>query len=87
LGKDFDASVFERMKKPSLLSREESAVLSGERLADSWRKHVTAAQLKRAVEILGLFGLDAVYSERTMPDVGSVFALMKAGRQGSAGES
>ncbi len=87
LSKDFDESVFERMKKPSLLSREESAVLSGERLADSWRKHVTAAQLKRAVEILGLFGLDAVYSERTMPDIGSVFALMKAGRQGSAGES
>ena len=80
LGKDFDEGVFERMKKPSLLSREGSAVLSGGRLADSWQKHVTAAQLERAVEILGLFRLNAVYSEKTMPDASSAFALMGTGR-------
>ena len=80
MGKDFDESIFERMKKPSLLSREGSAVLSGERLADSWRKHVTTAQLERTIEILGLFGLDAVYSEKPMPDTGGAFTLMGTSR-------
>ncbi|MBV9454976.1 MAG: sulfotransferase [Rubrobacter sp.] len=80
MGKDFDESIFERMKKPSLLSRERSAVLSGERLADSWRNQVMAAQLERTIDILRLFGLDAVYSEKTMPDTDGAFSLMGAGR-------
>jgi hypothetical protein len=80
MGKDFDESIFERMKKPSLLSREGSAVVSGERLADNWRKHVTTAQLERTIEILGLFGLDAVYSEKPMPDTGGAFTLMGTSR-------
>jgi hypothetical protein len=80
MGKDFDESIFERMKKPSLLSREGSAVLSGERLADSWRKHVTTAQLGRTIEILGLFGLGAIYSEKPMPDTGGAFTLMGTSR-------
>jgi hypothetical protein len=84
LDKDFDESVFERMKKPSLLSREGSAVLLGEKLADSWRKHVTAAQLKRAVEILSLFELDTVYSEEAMPDAGGALALMGTDRNAKA---
>ena len=80
LGKDFDASVFERMKKPSLLSREGSAVLSGERLVDGWRRHVTDRQLGRALEILGHFGLDGVYSGKVMPDPDGALALMEPGR-------
>ena len=80
MGKDFDESILERMKKPSLLSREGSAVVSGERLADNWRKHVTTAQLERTIEILGLFGLDAVYSEKPMPDTGGAFTLMGTSR-------
>jgi hypothetical protein len=77
LGKDFDASVFERMKKPSLLSREGSAVLSGERLVGGWRRHVTDRQLGRALEILGHFGLDGVYSGKVMPDPDGALALME----------
>lgn len=80
MGKDFDESIFERMKKPSLLSRERSAVLSGEKLADSWRNQVTTAQLERTLDILRLFGLDAVYSEKTMPDTDGAFSLMGTSR-------
>jgi hypothetical protein len=70
LGKDFDESVLQKMKQPSLFSRPGSAVLSGERLVGGWRKHVTDAQLQRAVEILGLFELDKIYSEEAMPNPG-----------------
>ena len=80
LGKDFDESIFDKLKKPSVFSRPGSAVLSGERLVDGWRKHVTDAQLDRAVEILGLFGLHKVYSGEPMPDPNGTLTLMGAGR-------
>jgi hypothetical protein len=77
LGKAFDESVFEKMKNPSPLCREGSAILSGERLTDSWRRDVTGPQLERAVEILGLFGLDKIYSEKVRPDPSGELALMR----------
>jgi hypothetical protein len=80
LGKNFDESVLQKMKQPSLFSRPGSAVLAGERLVGGWREHVTDAQLQRAVEILSLFGLDKVYSEEAMPDPGGVLTLMGTGR-------
>jgi hypothetical protein len=80
LGKNVDESVLQKMKKPSLFSRPDSAVLAGERLVGGWRKHVTDAQLQRAVEILGLFGLDKVYSDEAMPDPGGALSLMGTGR-------
>jgi hypothetical protein len=80
LGKDFDKCIFEKMKKPSLFSRPDSALLSGERLVGGWLNHVTDAQLERVVEILGLFGLDKVYSDEAMPDPGGALSLMGTGR-------
>ena len=80
LGKDFDESVLQKMKNPSLFSRPGSAVLSGEGLVGGWRKHVTDAQLERAVEILGLFGLEKVYSEEPMPDPNGALTLMGTDR-------
>ena len=77
LGKNFGRSVFESMRKPSLLSREGSAILTGEKLVGGWRRHTTSAQLERAVEILGLFGMDKIYSEKTMPNVSGALAMMR----------
>ena len=58
LGKNFDKKVFENLKKPSPLSRKDSAIITGDSLIDSWRKHITNEQIERAVEILDLFELD-----------------------------
>jgi hypothetical protein len=68
--------IFEKIQKPSRLSREWSAIESGEKLVGGWRRHMTGAQLSRAVEILSLFGMDGVYSEEVMPDIEGAFALM-----------
>ena len=58
LDEDFDEHVYRKLKRPSPLSRE-GEVAS----VDAWRRSVTGRQLERAVEILGLFGLDRVYGE------------------------
>jgi hypothetical protein len=76
LGRSFDKSVFEKINRPSRLSRPKSAILSGESLVADWRKHVTDAQVERAVEILHLFGLDKIYSEQPLPNTSGALALM-----------
>lgn len=72
LGKSYDEQVYAALRNPSLLSREWSAITIGEDLVESWRKHITNEQLKRAVEIMSLFELDKLYSEGAMPNVHAV---------------
>lgn len=63
LGEDFDERACRALGRPSPLSRN-SRIPS----VDGWRRFVTGRQLERAVEILGLFDLDRIYGEGTMPD-------------------
>ena len=71
LDEDFDEHVYRKLKRPSPLSRK-GEVAS----VDAWRRSVTGRQLERAVEILGLFGLDRVYGDAPMPDPLGAHALM-----------
>lgn len=56
-----------KINRPSAMSRKDSAINTGNDLLGSWRKYITSSQIKRAIEILGLFGLDALYNEEPMP--------------------
>lgn len=77
LQKPVGPAVFRRLGQPSELSREESAVMSGGSLTDSWRRQVEPSQARRAIEILAMFGLDAIYSlDTSMPDVAGAEALL-----------
>ncbi|MGB3634789.1 MAG: sulfotransferase [Rubrobacteraceae bacterium] len=67
LEKTVESGVYQRINRPSHLSRRESAVVLGERPVDSWVASVDAAQTERAIEILSLFGLDRIYGEDPMP--------------------
>jgi len=71
------AAVLRRIDRPSLTSRKDSAVLVGTSRIDSWRKHVTADQLRRTLEIVELFGLDGIYAEESTPDARAAYALMR----------
>ncbi|HEU4848388.1 MAG TPA: hypothetical protein VFT03_09325 [Rubrobacteraceae bacterium] len=76
LGEDFDERVYPLLDRPSPLSREGEAAS-----VDAWQRSVTGRQLERAVEILGLFGLDRVYGEAPMPDPSGAHALMSLVRR------
>jgi Sulfotransferase family len=74
LGGGSDGRVYRALRRPSPLSRRgESTSLDG------WRRSVSDSQLQRAVEILGLFGLERVYGERSMPYPSGARALMSRG--------
>ena len=76
LDEDFDERVYPLLNRPSPLSREGEAAS-----VDAWQRSVTGRQLERAVEILGLFGLDRVYGEAPMPDPSGAHALMSLVRR------
>jgi hypothetical protein len=73
LGEDLDDRVYERLGRPSPLSRRGAPPPS----VDGWRARVGAGQLGRAREILALFGLDRVYGGNPMPDPSGARSLMK----------
>lgn len=77
LEKDYDKDVDRSLKRPSSLSRKESAVVIGERPVDSWMRSVDEAHRERAAEILALFGLDRIYGKDPMPDPGGLNRLVK----------
>jgi hypothetical protein len=77
LDRPVEPAVFKRLSQPSELSREESAVVRGGSLVDSWRLYVAPDQARRAIEILALFGLDRIYSlESSMPNVYRAVAML-----------
>jgi hypothetical protein len=74
LRKKFDDRVLEALEKPSQaimvpsqVTRKNAAILTGSSVTDSWRDDVTKEQTRKAIEILRIFGLDAIYSEESMP--------------------
>jgi hypothetical protein len=67
LGKPYEQKVFDAVGMPSALCRTESPILSGESPVENFKDHITDKQIKKAVEILGLFGLNSIYSEDSMP--------------------
>ena len=73
LGEDLDDIDFDKLRRPSPLSRKDAPFPS----VDGWRARVGSNRLRRAGEILNLFGLDRVYGEGSMPDPSGARALME----------
>jgi len=73
LGEAPDDRVYDKLGRPSLLSRRDAPSPS----VDGWRGSVSTRQLERTLEILALFGLDRVYGEGPMPDPSGAYSLME----------
>ena len=83
LGTPFDERALALVGKPSVQARKyhaggTSAIVTGANLVDAWRKYVPPERVRRAIEILRLFGLDAIYGEDAMPLPGAARALFRA---------
>lgn len=57
------------IKKPSLLSRDGSAIFHQKNLIDGWKAGINEAETKRAVELLKLFSLDRAYDAGPLPRI------------------
>lgn len=75
LGLDEEGSAA-ALRRPSALSRPGSALLCGGSPVSGWREEVGGGQLRRAEEILALFGLDRVYDDSPVPDADAARRLL-----------
>lgn len=73
LGLDLDESFHGDVGGPSTLSPRNAA----DRTVDGWRDTVSRGQIERSIEILGMFGLDGIYGEGSMPDPDGARRLMR----------
>ncbi len=78
LGKDFNESIYESLKKPSPVSRKWSAINTGKDLTNSWKEGITDLQIKKATEILSIFGMNNFYNEDSIPQVENIYSFMKS---------
>jgi len=69
LNKKYNKTIFTKMKNPSTMTRKNSAIISGGSLINDWRKKITPQQIKNALDILSLFGLDEIYTEDSIPNI------------------
>jgi len=72
LGESFDERVYRELRRPSPLSRKDTYAPS----LGGWPTRLNSHQMERAIEILGLFGLDHLYGRGAMPDPSGAYALM-----------
>ncbi|MBC5824797.1 MAG: sulfotransferase [Candidatus Eremiobacteraeota bacterium] len=78
LGRPFDDAMLKAIDRPSssprtMAGRERP---TAEELVCGWQAHVTSDEIRRAVDISGLFGLDRVYSQGPMPLVESALGIL-----------
>jgi hypothetical protein len=75
IGDTFSPEMLDKVTKPSVQSHKKSAIVSKGNLVNSWRKSISDEQVKRAVEILSLFGLQQIYNQGDLPLVNGPDAL------------
>ena len=67
IGGKFSSKNLSSSVTPSAMRREESAIVTGSDLLNTWRKDISANQIKRTLEICSIFGLQKLYNESSMP--------------------
>ena len=85
LGLPVDAAATARLREPSATAQKDSAILAGDGidLVNRWKRDVSVADLDLTLDVLRLFGLDAVYGEGAMPKVEDPVGAL-SGRGGGA---
>ena len=64
------------LRKPSSLSRAGSEIHSGGSPSRGWVREVGEAEIRRATEILALFGLDGIYGDSPEPDPAAAWRML-----------
>ena len=76
LKQKYDERVLSTSKRVSKLSRNDSAIVTGKSLIDSWRQHLTDKQVDKACEIISLFGLEKIYSQDSFPHANNIYKII-----------
>ena len=77
IGRIYDEKALSVLTKPSSQTRRrKSAIVTGGKVLEQWREVISPEQVRRALHILSLFGLDRIYNDATMPDVDAAHEML-----------
>lgn len=78
LGRRYDDQALQAVRKPSRTTGRKSrqAITSKKDVLGKWRQGLTEDQIRRSVEILGLFGLDQIYTDDLMPSKTGALSIL-----------
>jgi hypothetical protein len=76
LGKKINKDALNVAARPSIMARDDSAIVNDKDLVSDWKNRVTEDQIKSAMKILKLFKLDKIYSEDTMPNIVEAYKFL-----------
>ena len=63
----YDATVMEKINRPSQTTRETSPIVSGTDKVSHWRKKLNPAQVDNILRVVKRFGLDNLYGDSLLP--------------------
>ncbi|HXW75855.1 MAG TPA: sulfotransferase [Candidatus Eremiobacteraceae bacterium] len=64
----FRELVMASVKRPSEVTRQDAAIMTGQSVVASWQREMAPADIERALRIVSRFGLDAIYGNDPMPN-------------------
>ena len=67
IGRDYRESVFEDIKKPSITTSHNSAIMSGENKVTRWKRMLSHKQTDNILSIVREFDLDFIYGDSSTP--------------------
>ena len=79
LGREFHPSVYQRMRRVSLTSGRFSPMHREGSAVASWQRSWSDDEVRRVMQLLSVFGLDALYTDEPMPRPHAIAELMSRG--------
>jgi hypothetical protein len=76
VGRDFDPTIFAKMRRRSRTTGYRSVLQKGGDPVSDWTHLWSPDDIRRALQILGMFGLDEIYTDSPIPRVEGLSALM-----------
>ena len=80
-GVTYGDDVYSFVKRPSPVTRKDAAIKTGKSVVAQWQNEISGEDIAKALRILGLFGLDKIYSDGPMPDPAAAQALLAQDRR------
>jgi sulfotransferase family protein len=77
LGREFDPSIFSKMQRRSRTTGYRSALQKGGDPVSDWTRLWSPDDIRRALQILSIFGMDELYTDGPMPRASSLTGLMR----------
>lgn len=75
VGAEYSPDIMRAMRMPSAASQQDSAVVTGRSLTNSWQANVSDKQKARTREIMSLFGMQCIYGKDAIPLINGKEAL------------